>query len=354
MSSFEDLADRVEGSISSLKKLVKQLDGEGALEAAQAKELQLQASRVLNDAEQSMKAISREVKATPSSKRRPLADKEAELGSALKELRDGLSRAAAKREREALLRKPDRAKQIEEAATDKLTSAASRAAANTQRLKDVQGVLVDTQDIGVGCVCAAAMEGGLRTAARLPPPFPRKSTLSSPPPPTRTATTPKRSVISTMNSQREALLRATDNTTATNELAGRGGQILRNMAARALTNKVLLLMIVVCLLAANGALIYVCLCVLCAHRPPFPAPSPRILIPSKPTHNTPRATASNRKSRLARWGVGARMCVCDNNLFLYGLARFSGRKVKVALLCDGGARVPRPQQAGAAARRAAP
>jgi hypothetical protein len=61
-----------------------------------------------------------------------------------------------------------------------------------------------------------------------------------------------------MNSQREALLRATDNTNATNELAGRGGTILKNMASRAFTNKLLLLIIVFVLLAANGALIYVC------------------------------------------------------------------------------------------------
>jgi hypothetical protein len=91
-----------------------------------------------------------------------------------------------------------------------------------------------------------------------------------------------------MNSQREALLRATDNTTATNELAGRGGQILRNMAARALTNKVLLLMIVVCLLAANGALIYVCLCVLCTPPPFFPRPL-RALYPPPNPRTTPRA-----------------------------------------------------------------
>jgi hypothetical protein len=61
-----------------------------------------------------------------------------------------------------------------------------------------------------------------------------------------------------MNSQREALLRASDNTQATNASAEKGGQILRNMAARAFTNKLLLLVIVFALLAANGALVYVC------------------------------------------------------------------------------------------------
>ena len=149
MSSFEDLADRVESSVSSLKKLVRAMEAEGADPSA-AKAAQLEAARVLNDADQSMKAINREVKATPSSKRRPMADREAELAAALKGQREALSRAAAKRERDALLHKHDRAKQVEEAATDKLASAASRASANTQRLKEVQGVLADTQDIGVG------------------------------------------------------------------------------------------------------------------------------------------------------------------------------------------------------------
>ena len=152
--SFEDLADRVEGNLKTLSKLVKQLDDSGV--SAGAKGIQLEATRVLADADQSMKAMAREVKATPSSKRRPMAEREAELAAALKAQRDGLSRAVAKRERDALLHKPDRAKQVEEAATDKLASAASRASSNTQKLREVQGVLSDTQDIGVGCVEVAS------------------------------------------------------------------------------------------------------------------------------------------------------------------------------------------------------
>ena len=60
-----------------------------------------------------------------------------------------------------------------------------------------------------------------------------------------------------MNNQREALLKATDNTATTNALAGKARGILRGIAARAMTNKLLLGFIVFCLLAANGALIYV-------------------------------------------------------------------------------------------------
>jgi hypothetical protein len=150
-SSFEDLADRCESSIAALKRLAKQLDqGEGI----DAKAVQLEATRVLNDADQTMKAINREVKGMPSSKRRPMADREAELAAALKEQRDAVSRGAAKRERDALLQKPDRAKEVAAAATDKLASAASRAAANTQKLREVTGMVSDTQDIGVGCAFA--------------------------------------------------------------------------------------------------------------------------------------------------------------------------------------------------------
>ena len=97
--SFEDLADRVEGNLKTLSKLVKQLDDSEV--SAGAKGIQLEATRVLADADQSMKAMAREVKA-------------------------------------------------------KLASAASRASSNTQKLREVQGVLSDTQDIGVGCVEVAS------------------------------------------------------------------------------------------------------------------------------------------------------------------------------------------------------
>jgi len=63
-------------------------------------------------------------------------------------------------------------------------------------------------------------------------------------------------VVTTLTSQRETLLRATDSASNTNALAGKARGILMQMAARALTNKILLFITVLILLGANGVVIY--------------------------------------------------------------------------------------------------
>ena len=59
-----------------------------------------------------------------------------------------------------------------------------------------------------------------------------------------------------MTAQRESLLRSTDAAGNTNALALTARGLLRQMAARALTNKLLLGFTVLVLLAANGVLVY--------------------------------------------------------------------------------------------------
>lgn len=67
---------------------------------------------------------------------------------------------------------------------------------------------------------------------------------------------PTHRVVTTLTSQRETLLRATDSASNTNALAGKARGILMQMAARALTNKILLFVTVLILLGANGVVIY--------------------------------------------------------------------------------------------------
>ena len=150
MSAFTDLEDAAEAAVKRLAALSAKLAAP-ELDADAAKSLNFEVQRVQSEADQSLRGMEREVKAAGPAKRRELSESVGSLRQKLTEQRAAVQRANDARARAALI-KPDRAKQVEEAATDKLSAAASRSAANTQKLREVQGVLADTQDIGVGCV----------------------------------------------------------------------------------------------------------------------------------------------------------------------------------------------------------
>ena len=151
MSAFTDLADGCEASVKRLRELAARIAAPDT-DADAARNFNFEVQRVQSEADQSLRNMEREVKGAGPTKRREMSDRVAELRTALSEQRQSVTRANDARARAALI-KPDRAKQVQEAATDKLQAAASRSAANTQKLRDVQSVLADTQDIGVGCVC---------------------------------------------------------------------------------------------------------------------------------------------------------------------------------------------------------
>ncbi len=83
----------------------------------------------------------------------------------------------------------------------------------TEKLQQASQVLAETQDIGIG-------------------------------------------VIDTMQQQRESLLRSTSKVSSTNSLTDQAKGIMRLMQARAITNKALLVFVVLILLSMIGVVIY--------------------------------------------------------------------------------------------------
>ena len=149
MSSYSDLNDGCEAAVKRLRDLAGKLASPD-LDADAAKALNFEVQRVQSEAEQSLRGMEREVKGAGPAKRRVMSEQVAALRQQLAEQRGALTRANDARARASLIR-PDRAKQMHEAASDKLEAAASRSAANTQKLRDVQSMVEDTTGIGVGC-----------------------------------------------------------------------------------------------------------------------------------------------------------------------------------------------------------
>ena len=63
--------------------------------------------------------------------------------------------------------------------------------------------------------------------------------------------------MDTLTQQRESLLRSTDKAQSTNSLTDRARGLMRLMIVRSRTNVALLVMIIVLLIAAIGAIVYI-------------------------------------------------------------------------------------------------
>ena len=73
----------------------------------------------------------------------------------------------------------------------------------------------------------------------------------------RFSPSPPSSVMDTLTQQREALLRSSDKAQSTNSLADRARGLMRLMIVRSRTNVALLVLIIILLIAAIGAVVYI-------------------------------------------------------------------------------------------------
>jgi hypothetical protein len=149
--SFADLAESCESSIKKLAGCASRIDAAGE-DSGAVKNVNNEATRFIRDAQGFITKMEAEVKVAAPSQRRELVEQLAQLKASMQTARSSLQRANDGKARAALLKPADKAKLINEAAHDKLESAANKSSASTMRLQQAQQQLAETADVGVKCV----------------------------------------------------------------------------------------------------------------------------------------------------------------------------------------------------------
>ena len=204
----EGLREACEASIKRLQGCAARVSA-AAANADEVRAVNAEATRLQKDAEAALRKLEAEAKGSAPSARRPVLDAIATLKAALAKARADLQRANDGAGRSELLSKSGKQAQREADATGRIAAAADKAASGSAKLAQANQVLAETADIGVG-------------------------------------------VIDTMTQQRESLLRSRDKVSNVNSLSDRARGLMRMMQARAITNKALLMFVVVVLLGLIG------------------------------------------------------------------------------------------------------
>ena len=205
----------VESCAAATKKLAQCAARISAAGATQddVRAVNAEASRQQREAEAALRKLETEIKGSGPGARRALSDQLATLKSALSKAKADVQKANDDAGRGELLGRAGKQKQIEADAMGRMAATADKAASGSAKLAQANQVLAETSDIGV-------------------------------------------SVIDTMQQQRESLLRSTAKVGNVNSLADTARGVMRMMQARAITNKALLIFVVVVLLGLIGVVAY--------------------------------------------------------------------------------------------------
>ena len=235
----DNLRESCEASIKRLQGCAARVSA-AAANADEVRAVNAEATRLQKDADAALRKLEAEAKGSAPSARRPLLEAAAALKQALAKAKADLQKANDTAGRSELLSKAGKQQQREADATARMAATADKAASGSAKLAQANQVLAETTDIGVG-------------------------------------------VMDTMTAQRESLLRSRDKVSNTNSLADRARGLMRMMQARAITNKALLIFVVIVLLGLIGTYARHG-----AHDRPAPPPAPRNA--QRATRNAQRAT----------------------------------------------------------------
>jgi len=163
-----DLVDAGEASIKKLAACAPKIDAAGD-DAAAIKAVNNDATRFIREADGTLRKLEAEAKVAAPSQRREVMEQLAQLKASLQTARSALQKANDGKARASLLKPADRARALDNAASDKLQSASEKSSASTLKLQQAQQVLSETQDLGVKCVGPGGAAPRASGASRPPP-----------------------------------------------------------------------------------------------------------------------------------------------------------------------------------------
>lgn len=208
--SFEELRAEVEQAVGRLKALVPKIQ---AGSKDQGKQANSEVQRVLKEADRNVRALENEARASAPSQRRALQDVITELKSDLNAVRARIQKANDASSRADLMTGKQKQDRAETETRDRMVAAADTAVRSTGKLAQAQNLLEESQDIGIN-------------------------------------------VIDTMQQQRETMIRSTDKTRDVNTLTKTARGILRGIQAKAITNKLILVIAILVILGCIGVVVY--------------------------------------------------------------------------------------------------
>lgn len=174
------------------------------------------ARRLMTEGDRIVKAMDMEARGVRPSEKRKLTDRIRRYKADLNNLKGDLERASSKGDRDELLTGGGtRGAIAKESAGQRarLLEAGERMDKGTAQLQETRRTLMETEEVGVN-------------------------------------------IMGNLHTQRETLLRAHDKVKETNRLTGRARRVLNSIKARACTNQLLLIFIILVLLGLIGVVIY--------------------------------------------------------------------------------------------------
>ena len=126
MASFADLFDSCESNVKKLAAVATRMDSTEGSDSGSVKSLNSEATRLIREADLSLRKMEAEAKVAAPSQRRELLEQIATLKTSLQAARASLQRANDSKARVALLKPGDKSKAMDKESADKLEAASEK------------------------------------------------------------------------------------------------------------------------------------------------------------------------------------------------------------------------------------